>query len=660
VGRRREKKAAMILVKHGPKWVKRLEDLMDSKNDWIRTHAAGTLEITFPRQYPKANEVLLKVAESGGTAHRGAFSLLGETGGHNALKILQMGRNLPAAFGALDRLFTEPANRKQINRDCLPVLKEWMLDESSREIAFEGYRSIARNNPEAMRDLCDMLSTADRKLAYRIVNLVKLYGGEIGVEAAAPLVLKPETKEYALRILKYGKFDGKYISPKILDVLIELEKTPQKYERFGYRSELIRLLYQASGLTEESTDRLLRLDQLSPILHGHTMNWLAKTEGERAKKIFTELRKWNEQTLVRDFSGNFYSEEPRPPRKRVKRATYSPDGERFAFIEKDQLRILNTRSKKLVQSISLPREIHQWYRPEFNRSGKQIAAIHGISSFCIWDVESGELLSSSYNSGLKFLSDPSHLLKLQNVGQVSTFQFADATRFAVHNEFSFEHAYPDFEEKGGILAVWDSSGVNQSSRKTDLEIRKVPSGELLQKSTYPECRIVDSRRYWLSGPRLSPKGQLILLRYSGLRNNTGGYLEIRNSHNLDLVAKLDWCDYATNISEPQFDSNEETLVISTSDGKAHFWKFKQYDRPKTKYVGTYGNPRLINDRWLLYTGVNAVLVDTSRATEPVSFWMGNSVRAVSSLGDGKFLEVASLDGIRLFDCSLLPKYFLPK
>jgi hypothetical protein len=657
------REAAMILLRQGEVWEQRLVALLKDNNDMVRVRAAGALETSFPGRHPQANKTLLEIAGSDSPAQAEAWSFLGQIRPDNAVEILRIGLTRRPAFYTLSRLYFSPENKSQISRDCLPLLKEWLQTESRRDAALRGYRVIGKNNVAAMHDLCDVLRNADDTLAVQIINFIIKHGSELGVESLGVLLLNPATQEHALKKLVGFYHDTGAIAPEILQVLIDRETSGiEPIWPPGIRWELESLLYRSPSLPEESIAKILELDAASPIYRGHVINWLRKTDGQRAMSITAELEKWNRQAVLAEITGDFYSRVNPYTKQRTKRAAFSPDGKLIAILGKERLRFLEATSGRQVRAIDLPDRVSQWFRPEFSGNGKFIVAADGDSECCVWDVATGELKASG-NFGLRFLSDPKYLLRIPDVysDQTSIIQFAGASNLATLHQFEFETRgrwSPRFEERAGVLLTYARSDVFHADKKLFLELREVPSGRLLASDSFPDARSFGRRRYSLTAPRLSPNGRYLAIFYTTFGIEHGGFFEIRSTSDLQVVARLDLTDRNARVMNPQFTSDGETLVFGSTDGKLHYWRFKQGSGLRSIYTGSWGNFHFLSDgKWVLYPGPSAVVADTTGKLPPISLWFGSEQPEVTVLEGGRYFEVATPQRIQLFETSQLRKYF---
>lgn len=655
--------AAMILVRQGEAWEQRLVELLKDKNDLTRTRAAGALEMSVPRRHPQANKTLLEIAASDSPAQSEAWSFLGQIRPDNAIEILQIGLTRSDAFNALSRLYLLPENKSQISHDCLPLLKEWLQTESRCDAALRGYRFIGRDNVAAMHDLCDVLRNADEKLAGKITDFIIKHGSGLGVESLGILLLNPATQDDAAKILVGFYRDAGAIATEILQALIDCEISDRELiDSQELRRRLHTLLYQASSFPEESVAKILELDSVSSVYRGHAINWLRKTDGQRAKSISTKLEKWNRQAVLAEITGDFYSPVNPYGKKRTKRAAFSPDGKTIAILGKDQLRFLEAKSGKQVRAVDLPQSVNQWYRPEFSGTGRLIAAAYGDSECCIWDVATGELKASG-NFGLKFLSDPRYLLRIPDVDsdQNSIVQIASASNLTTLHQFEFDTRRrwsPDFEERAGVLLTYARSDTFQRDKELFLELREVPSGRLLGSGSFPDLRSFGRRRYSLGPPLLSPNGRYLAIYYTVYPYDKGGFYEIRSTSDLQVVAQMDWTNRRVGSTYPQFTSDGGTLIFRSTDGQLHYWSFEQDRRLHSIDTGTFGMGLLLGDgKWRLQPGRNAVVVDTTGKLPPVSLWFGGEQPEVTILDGGRYFEVATPQRIQLFDTSQLRKYF---
>ena len=656
--------AAMILVRQGKTWEQRLVELLKDKNDLTRVRAAGALEMSFPRRHSQANKTLLEIAASDSPVQSEAWSFLSQIRPDNAVEILRIGMTRRAAFTALSRLYFPPENKSQISRGCLPLLKEWLQTESRCGAALHGYRVIGRNNVAAMRDLCDVLRNADEKLAGKITDFIIKHGSVLGVESLGVLLLNPATQELALKKLVGFYHDTGSIAPEILQVLIDCEtRGSEPFWPPGIRYDLQKLLYRSPSLPEESVAKIMELDTASPLYRGHTINWLRKTDGQRAKSICAELEKWNRQAVVAEIAGNFYSSVHPNTKKRTKHAACSPDGKLIAILDKEQLRFIEAKSGRQVRAIGLPDRVSQWFRPEFSGTGKLIAAAHGDSECCIWDVATGELKASG-NFGLRFLSDPRYLLRIPDVDsdQNSIVQIASSSSLTTLHQFEFDTRgrwSPDFEERAGVLLTYARSVTFQRDKELFLELREVPSGRLLGSGSFPDFRSFGRRKYSLGPPLLSPNGRYLAIFYTSLYPyDKGGFYEIRSTSDLQVVAQMDWTNRRVGSTYPRFTSDGDTLIFRSTDGQLHYWSFEQDRKLHGTDNGRLGMGLLLGDgKWRLQPGRSAVVLDTTGKLPPVSLWFGGEQPEVTILDGGRYFEVATPQRIQLFDTSQLGKYF---
>lgn len=179
--------AAMILAKSGERGEEKLVSLLESPNEWERVRAAGALEVEFPRKYPRAMVVLLRIAHS--DYHRNrlgscmvspneeAVAFLGQTGPQNTLSMLEVGLHCDSRGGrmrsALNRMKSIEAYEAEILEAAMPVLKGWLRDEKRRDGALLWYQALGRENAQAIIDLAAVLKTTDDDFGAKIVHTIK-------------------------------------------------------------------------------------------------------------------------------------------------------------------------------------------------------------------------------------------------------------------------------------------------------------------------------------------------------------------------------------------------------------------------------------------------------------------------------------------------------
>jgi WD40 repeat protein len=513
----------------------------------------------------------------------------------------------------------------EILETALPVLNHWIEDRKRRDGALLWYGSLGRAKPQVVGDLAAVVKTTDDDFAVKIALTMKRTGGPAGILVAGRLLADPATRKHALEILRGAEAKAGPIAKDVIRELIVCDQAEvQSDQSERYKRSLRHILTKTDTIPSEAIPVLIELDAISPVYRGDIISWLQKNSSPLSTSIARQMREWNRQAVVAEIQGDYYSRENVHTKKRTKRAAISPDAKQLAVLEEKQLRLLDISSGEQFRAVDLPYGVGEWHRLGFDPSGRYLVATYLRSSF-VWEFATGKLLTHDAPSDLNVLSDPNIL-------------------------------------QGGNVQVVFGKRKYRGPAVIDLELRDLSTGKRIGQATYPVNNPRSRNRApgWLH-LQLSPGGSVLALLY------TGGIVEIRQTPDLEVVAELNLVDEfpQTQFDRPQFTADGKTLVFAGDDGYLRFWDYPDPENIRTTYTGRSGPYWLLGQgQWVLHRDCHgqstAMLADTSGNRTPVSLYFGASDPDITVTANGKFFEVATHNGIRLFETAKLEKYFTQK